>query len=106
MEAEPPKADPPKRNRRWYQFSLRSLMIFTLICAVCAGWLGKKIHQKRREREAVHAIVKAGGDAWYDQQRPNKRSGRSEPSGPRWLRNLLGENFFREVKEIDLYQGN
>ena len=31
MEAEPPIADPPRRKRRWYQFSLRTLMIFTLI---------------------------------------------------------------------------
>jgi hypothetical protein len=28
MQTEPPKADPPKRKRRWFQFSLRSLMIF------------------------------------------------------------------------------
>jgi hypothetical protein len=26
MEAEPPKADPPKRKRCWYQFSLRTLL--------------------------------------------------------------------------------
>jgi hypothetical protein len=24
MEADPPKADPPKRKRRWFQFSLRT----------------------------------------------------------------------------------
>jgi hypothetical protein len=34
MQSEPPKAEPPKRKRRWFQFSLRTLMIFTLICAV------------------------------------------------------------------------
>jgi hypothetical protein len=27
VETEPPKVDPPKRKRRWYQFSLRMLMI-------------------------------------------------------------------------------
>jgi hypothetical protein len=27
MQTEPPKADPPKRKRRWFQFSLRTLMI-------------------------------------------------------------------------------
>ena len=31
MEAEPSKADSPKRKRRWFQFSLRTLLIFTLI---------------------------------------------------------------------------
>jgi hypothetical protein len=46
MQAEPPKAEPPKRKRRWFQFSLRTLMIVVAIvavqCAVCfpalKGW--------------------------------------------------------------------
>jgi hypothetical protein len=36
MEAEPINAEPPKRNRRWYQFSLRTLMIgITLLAVAC-----------------------------------------------------------------------
>ena len=61
MQPDPPKAEPPKRKRRWFQFSLRSLLVTTFIVAVACGWLGKKIEQKRREREAVEAIVKLGG---------------------------------------------
>jgi hypothetical protein len=35
MEAEPPKAEPPKRKRRWFQFSLRMLLIgVTLLAGV------------------------------------------------------------------------
>jgi hypothetical protein len=34
MEAEPPKADPPKHNRRSFRFSLRTLMIVVAIVAV------------------------------------------------------------------------
>jgi hypothetical protein len=34
MEAEPPKADLPKRRRRWFQFSLRTLLITTVILAI------------------------------------------------------------------------
>jgi hypothetical protein len=60
MEAEPPKADPPKRKRRRFQFSLRTLMIFTLVVAVACGCLGKKIEQKRKELEAVEPIVRLG----------------------------------------------
>jgi hypothetical protein len=37
MEAQRPKAESPKRKRRWFQFSLRSLLIVvTLLCV----WLG------------------------------------------------------------------
>jgi HEAT repeat protein len=39
MPTESPKVDPPKRERRWFQFSLRTLMIFTMICAVATGTL-------------------------------------------------------------------
>jgi hypothetical protein len=44
MEAEPTKADPPKRKRHWFQFSLRTLMIGIAILAIlCAyvSWQGK-----------------------------------------------------------------
>jgi hypothetical protein len=37
MEAEPPNIEPPKRKCRWFQFSLRTLMIFTGICAIASG---------------------------------------------------------------------
>ena len=37
LQTEPPKADPPKRKRRWFQFSLRTLMIVvTLLAIPCA----------------------------------------------------------------------
>ena len=41
MQTEPPTAEPPKRKRRWVQFSLRTLMIgVTLVAVMCAyvGW--------------------------------------------------------------------
>jgi hypothetical protein len=40
MEAEPPKADLPKRKRRWLQFSLRTLMIAVALLAVPLGYVG------------------------------------------------------------------
>ena len=36
MEAEPTKAEPPKRKRRWFQFSLRTLLIVVTLLAVVA----------------------------------------------------------------------
>jgi hypothetical protein len=37
MEAEPSKAEPPKRKRRWFQFSLRTLMIVVTLLAVAVA---------------------------------------------------------------------
>jgi hypothetical protein len=37
MQTEPPTADPPKRKRRWFQFSLRTLMIGVTLAAFPCG---------------------------------------------------------------------
>ena len=98
MQSEPSKADPPKRKRRRFQFSLRSLLLFTLVCAIACGWLGKKIEQKRQEREAVEAIVRSGGIVRYDYQNQQHQ----KPPGPDWLLNFIGHDFFAEVDEVAL----
>jgi hypothetical protein len=50
MQSQPPKAEPPKRKRRWFQFSLRTLLILAVACAVGAGYVGRQyeIVQNRR----------------------------------------------------------
>jgi hypothetical protein len=108
MEAEPPKADPLKRKRPWLQFSLRSLLIFTVVCAIGAAWLGRKIERKRHEREAVEAITKLGGNVEYDYDYDDGGAlgwhtiPTKNPPGPDWLRSLLGENFFSEVDRVSI----
>jgi hypothetical protein len=41
MESEPPKADPPKRKHRWFQFSLRTLLIVVTLLAILCGYVGQ-----------------------------------------------------------------
>jgi hypothetical protein len=50
MESEPPKAEPPKRKRRWLQFSLRTLMIFVTLIAT-AAWVVADRQRLIRERD-------------------------------------------------------
>ena len=99
MPTEPTKADPPKRKRRWFQFSLRTLLIFTLICAIPCAWLGHKIERKRQEREAVESLIKDGWSVVYDSQidLSGKQYSSDKPRGPGWLRTVLGENFFSKL---------
>jgi hypothetical protein len=42
MQTEPPKADSPNRKRRWFQFSLRSLMIVVAVLAVPCAYIGRQ----------------------------------------------------------------
>jgi hypothetical protein len=86
-----------KRKRRWLQFSLRSLLVFTLLCAFASAWLTNKVAQKRAEREAAEAFARLGSLVTYDYQRgPFEPAG---PSGPQWLLNLLGEDLFQSSIE-------
>jgi Leucine-rich repeat (LRR) protein len=102
MSENPTNLDSPesakKHKRRWFQFSLRTLMIVTMICAIGSAWLGKKIERKRYEQEAVEAIVSSGGQVLYDYEMVKGGT----PPGPAWLRKLLGKNLFSEVVLVNL----
>jgi hypothetical protein len=52
MQTEPPKAEPPKRNRRWFQFSLRSQMIGVTVTALAQPlliWAQDATHPPRTQ---------------------------------------------------------
>jgi Leucine rich repeat len=90
-----------KRKRRWFQFSLRTLMIFMLACAIGSAWVARKIERKRKELAAVRAIIKMGGGVSYDYEfASGKLIPGGDAPGPGWLRQLLGENFFAEVQSV------
>jgi hypothetical protein len=57
METEPPTADPPKRKRRWFQFSLRTLMIFTMVVAAACGWVGWQAKIVRDRKSELNRTV-------------------------------------------------
>jgi hypothetical protein len=86
METEPSKSDPPKRKRRWFQFSLRTLLIFTVVCAIGAAWVATRMEQKRRELNAVETVVRLGGcanfsDDCYDDGLLHMSPAEYEPPG-------------------------
>ena len=49
METEPPKASPAKRKRRWFQFSLRTLLLGVTVLALVCGyvnWQAKTVNKR------------------------------------------------------------
>src|SRR5438477_7806102 len=88
-------------KRRWYQFSLRMLLAALTIACVGFGWLGMKVRAKQRERAAAKAISELGGHVMYDYQWDSIRK-RPTPIGPEWLRKWLGNDFFADVKSVNL----
>ena len=92
------------RVGRWLQFSVRTLLVFVTLSAVACTWFVVKLQQARRQREAVKAIVEAGGSVVYDYEVtlgngvPVAPSApRPKPPGPAWVRKLLGDDFFAKV---------
>ena len=82
---------------RWYQFSLRSLLIFVTLWAIPCSWLGVKMKQAREQKAAVEWILGAKGFVKYDYETQG-----ATPPGPAWLRRLLGDDFFAHVSRVDL----
>jgi hypothetical protein len=74
---------PQRPKRRWLQFSLRALLVFVTLFAIACSWVAVKMRAAREELNAAVVIEKMGG-----------RTGWSVPSGPLWLRRLLGNAFF------------
>jgi hypothetical protein len=86
MESEPPKADLPKCKRRWFQFSLRTLLTFVVIVAIpCAyvGWEAKIVRERRTLLDSIKAV---GGLDVTDIIHND-----AGPPPPSWLRRVLGD---------------
>jgi hypothetical protein len=84
MQTESPKADPPKRKRRWFQFSLRTLMIGVALLAIpcgCVGWQAKIVRERMAMSERIKKVDH--GDCWFFDE---DLSGRVP-----WIRRFLGD---------------
>jgi hypothetical protein len=55
----------PQPKRRWLRFRLRTLLVLVVVLSVPLGWVAMNMQQARRQREAVKAILEAGGVVWY-----------------------------------------
>lgn len=85
----------PNPRRRWFQYSLRALLVLVLLCSIAASWLAVKMRAARRQREAVEAISAFAHVEYYHEQ----NAGPDPPRpGPAWARRWLGEDFFAKVR--------
>lgn len=93
--AEHPVKAKPKR--RWFQFSLRTLLVVILLFGSGFGWLGMKIKQAREQRKAVEAIRELGGSVSND-----PASGGMTSAAVAFLGKLLGEDLSFSVNRVSL----
>ena len=93
---------------------------FLLIAVLCA-WLASHANRARQEQAALAVVQSLGGRVRYDwqpdlaevgdrmrQSRLALQTGGvqptfgDEPSGPRWLRQLIGNEYFQYITEVDI----
>ena len=90
---------PPKPKRRFLRFTLRSLLLLMQIVCLALGW---KVEKARKQREAVNWVQECGEHVFYDYELDDarKRVPNPQPPGPKWLRELLGIDFFDDVVSV------
>ena len=100
----PAQSSPAKPKRRWRpQFSLRTMLLATLVFALLLGWLGEKIEVAWKQQRAAQAILSLGGRVYYEYQLLPSNPFAEQPfppPGPGWLRWLLGEHFFARAAVV------
>jgi internalin A len=96
-----------KPRRRWTSLSLRGLMLLVLVLGVLMGWQARKVSLQRR---AVAAIERVGGQFIYDFVSPTGEMRYSnppkEPAAPKWLRQMLGDEYFQAITGVYLGGGS
>jgi len=92
-------ADTP--NRRWYQYSLRSLFVLTTLVAACCSWYAYEMNEAAKRRAAIMEINKLGGMvSYYDASQP--QFGGEPQRWYSWLRKTHGDKYLGRVVCVDL----
>ena len=97
-----------KKPRSWLTFSLRTLLILTLVSSVVLGVLGARARTARKQKQAVDKILELGGSVRYDGSYSLNRGGLIRALMPSsWeqpLRQRLGNDYFDTVVEVDFFR--
>jgi hypothetical protein len=88
--SQPSEKAKAKRPQRWFQISVRTLLVLVTLAAIAAGAWRWYTEPFRRQRHAMAAIEKAGGS--YE----------TVPGGPAWLRRVVGESSFQNVVFVNV----
>jgi len=75
------------------------MLLTIVLLSLPLAWLAARLDRAMRQRSIVEGIRGIGGEVEYDDEfdRSGDQPGWRDPSGPKWLRKLLGHDFFSGV---------
>ena len=98
-------------RRRWLRFSLRALLLLTLLAGIVCGWLGTELARMRRERLAVAKLKKIA--SIYFHLEPEKRKSLMFPGlggepppmtlKQKAVRQIFGKPYHQRVADVFLW---
>ena len=100
----------PPSNRRWFQFSLRTLLVLVTVGCIAGGWWINRAFQQRtavrrfyeltahRQRQHSDSLTTMG----YRYQGKDQYYKPIIPKWLHWLRDMIGEECFGEVTGVQL----
>lgn len=78
---------------RRFQYRLRTLLLTVLLVSLGISWFALRMHEARKQKEAVNAIVQAGGSAMYSYEKSNVPA-------PAWRQRLFQNDLFSHVEGL------
>ncbi|PHS05591.1 MAG: hypothetical protein COA78_15165 [Blastopirellula sp.] len=97
-----------------FRFRLRTMLILITLICVALTPVGMRINQGYQQQQAVAWVLENGGSVTYqyehaeyqvDPQNQSISIIETDPSTPKWLRDIFGHNFFETVIAVDLTKG-
>jgi hypothetical protein len=91
-------------QRRWYQITLRTLLLWVAIAGVAFGWCAHLIRQASQQREVVEKLRALGAIVRYDYEYDSAGQFAMAPElpGPAWIRKLFGVDLLANVVSVYL----
>jgi internalin A len=88
--------------RRYLRFGMQGLIVLVLLIGAGMGWI---VRQARVQREAVAAIVKAGGSAYYESDLKTGFSAKELSRWRKWIADRIGIDYVDHVVTVNLSSG-
>jgi hypothetical protein len=89
------------KSRRWFRFSLRTLLVMVTVMSVVLGWAAWELEQRRREKVAIAWVVEMGGDADFFFNDGDQRNW-WEKTKDRWFGDRIRDVSIYHRQRIDL----